>query len=116
MDLRQTEVVVAVADTGGYMAAAPRLHGVQSAVPGTIRALERERGKLLVRPYDAPRRSHEAGESFVPAARVTVGTMQGVSAGSTTPWPRCALSIRVWSCSCDRRPSRTSGRHCRRAR
>ncbi|MFD8542176.1 LysR family transcriptional regulator [Streptomyces rubrogriseus] len=104
MDLRQMEVVVAVADTGGFTAAARRLHVVQSAVSGTVRALERELGITL---FD--RTTHRvalspAGEAFVPAARatlkaaelareavdavkghlrgrVTVGIMQGVWAG-----------------------------------
>ena len=47
MDLRQMEVVVAVADAGGFTAAARRLHVVQSAVSGTVRALERELGTPL---------------------------------------------------------------------
>lgn len=104
MDLRQMEVVVAVAETGGFTAAARRLHVVQSAVSSTVRALERELGTPL---FD--RTTHRvaltrAGEAFVPAARatlrsaelareavdavkgtlsgrVTVGTMQGVWAG-----------------------------------
>ncbi|WP_229858746.1 LysR family transcriptional regulator [Streptomyces poonensis] len=104
MDLRQMEVVVAVADTGGFTAAARRLHVVQSAVSGTVRALERELGTSL---FD--RTTHRvaltpAGEAFVPAARatlraaelareavdavkgqlrgrITVGIMQGVWAG-----------------------------------
>lgn len=139
MDLRQMKVVVAVADMGGFAAAARRLHVVQSAVSGTVRTLERELGTLL---FD--RTTHRvaltpAGEAFVPAARaalraaelareavnavqgqlrgrVTVGTMQGVWEGPTMPWPRCARSIRAWSCSRDRRRSPTSGRHCARAR
>ncbi|MFI1837316.1 LysR family transcriptional regulator [Streptomyces olivaceoviridis] len=104
MDLRQMEVVVAVADAGGFTAAARQLHVVQSAVSGTVRALERELGTPL---FD--RTTHRvaltpAGEAFVPAARaalraaeaareavdavrgqlrgrITVGTMQGVWAG-----------------------------------
>ncbi|MEV6115252.1 LysR family transcriptional regulator [Streptomyces sp. NPDC052109] len=104
MDLRQMEVVAAVADAGGFTAAARRLHVVQSAVSGTVRALERELGTPLF-----SRNTHgvaltPAGEAFVPAARaalraaelareavdaakgelrgrVTVGIMQGVWAG-----------------------------------
>ena len=45
MDLRQMEVVLAVADEGGFSAAARRLHVVQSAVSGTVRGLERELGR-----------------------------------------------------------------------
>ncbi|MFB9834139.1 LysR family transcriptional regulator [Actinoallomurus acaciae] len=104
MDLRQMEVAVAVAEEGGFTAAAQRLHIVQSAVSSTVRALERDLGTPL---FD--RTTHRvaltpAGEAFVPAARaalraaeqtraavdgvrgqlrgrVTVGTMQGVWAG-----------------------------------
>ncbi len=104
MDLRQMEVVVAVAEEGGFTAAAQRLHVVQSAVSSTVRALEKELGSRL---FD--RTTHRvaltpAGEAFVSAARaalraaeqaraavdtvrgeirgrVTVGTMQGVWAG-----------------------------------
>lgn len=104
MDLRQMEVVVAVAEEGGFTAAARRLHVVQSAVSGAVRALEKEMGTRL---FD--RTTHRvaltpAGEAFVPAARaalraaeqaraavdvargelrgqVTVGTMQGVWVG-----------------------------------
>jgi DNA-binding transcriptional LysR family regulator len=104
MDLRQMEVVLAVAEEGGFTAAARRLHVVQSAVSGTVRALEKELGIQL---FD--RTTHRviltaAGEEFVPAARatlraaeharatadaargelrgqITVGTMQGVWVG-----------------------------------
>ncbi|GLW65176.1 LysR family transcriptional regulator [Actinomadura rubrobrunea] len=104
MDLRQMEVAVAVAEEGGFTAAARRLRVVQSAVSSTVRALERDLGTPL---FD--RTTHRvtltaAGEAFVPAARaalraaeqaraavdsargqlrgqVTVGTMQGVWAG-----------------------------------
>ncbi|MFF1915348.1 LysR family transcriptional regulator [Streptomyces sp. NPDC058239] len=104
MDLRQMKVVVTVAEEGGFTAAARRLHVVQSAVSGTVRALEKELG---IRLFD--RTTHRvsltaAGEAFVPAARaalravdqaraatdaargelhgqVTIGTMQGVWGG-----------------------------------
>ncbi|MGW7547645.1 LysR family transcriptional regulator [Streptomyces sp. NPDC054770] len=95
------EVVVAVADAGGFTAAARRLHVVQSAVSGTVRALERELGTALFTRTTHRVRLTPAGEAFVPAARqalraaelareavdaakgelrgrVTVGTMQGV--------------------------------------
>ncbi len=47
MDLRQMEVVIAVAEEGGFSAAARRLHVVQSAISSTVRALERELGAPL---------------------------------------------------------------------
>ncbi|WP_344343179.1 LysR family transcriptional regulator [Kitasatospora putterlickiae] len=76
MDLRQMEVVVAVAETGGFTAAARRLNVVQSAVSGTVRALERELGTAL---FD--RTTHRvaltpAGEAFLPAARATLRTAE----------------------------------------
>ncbi|MFI6249682.1 LysR family transcriptional regulator [Streptomyces sp. NPDC051016] len=114
MDLRQMEVVVAVADAGGFTAAARQLHVVQSAVSGAVRALERELGTALF-----VRTTHRvgltpAGEAFVPAARqalraaelareavdaakgelrgrVTVGTMQGAMANL----PRALASLRA---------------------
>ncbi|RAG87014.1 LysR family transcriptional regulator [Streptacidiphilus pinicola] len=104
MDLRQLEVVVAVAEEGGFTAAARRLHVVQSAVSGTVRGLEKELGVQL---FD--RTTHRVvltavGETFVQAARatlraaelarsvadeargelrgvLTIGTMQGVWLG-----------------------------------
>ncbi|MGI5285621.1 LysR family transcriptional regulator [Nonomuraea polychroma] len=72
MDLRQMEVVIAVAEEGGFSAAARRLHVVQSAVSGTVQALERELGARL---FD--RTTHRvslspAGQAFLPAARATL--------------------------------------------
>jgi DNA-binding transcriptional LysR family regulator len=104
MDLRQMEVVVAVAEEEGFTAAAQRLHVVQSAVSATVRSLEKELGSKLFERTTHRVTLTPAGEAFVPAARtalraaeqaraavdavrgelrgrVTVGTMQGVWAG-----------------------------------
>ncbi|MET8878049.1 LysR family transcriptional regulator [Nocardia sp. NPDC004604] len=104
MDLRQLEVVVAVAEEGGFTAAARRLHVVQSAVSGTVRALEKELGVQLFERTTHRVMLTAVGESFVPAARLalraaeqaravadeargelrgvlTIGTMQGVWLG-----------------------------------
>ncbi|MFJ7494551.1 LysR family transcriptional regulator [Streptomyces sp. NPDC097727] len=104
MDLRQMEVVVAVAEEEGFTAAAQRLHVVQSAVSTTVRSLEKELGSKLFERTTHRVTLTAAGEAFVPAARtalraaeqaraavdvvrgelrgrVTVGTMQGVWAG-----------------------------------
>ncbi|MEU6646065.1 LysR family transcriptional regulator [Saccharomonospora sp. NPDC046836] len=104
MELRQFEVVVAIADEGGFTAAARRLHVVQSAVSSTVRALERELGTPLFDRTTHRVRLTAAGEAFIPAARaalraaehargtvdavrgrlrgqLTVGVMQGVWAG-----------------------------------
>lgn len=47
MELRQLEVMAAVADAGGFTRAAHELHLVQSAVSATVAALERELGTPL---------------------------------------------------------------------
>ncbi len=48
MDLRQLNALVAVADNGGFSAAADALHTVQSNVSAHIARLERELGATLI--------------------------------------------------------------------
>ncbi|WP_326610456.1 LysR family transcriptional regulator [Streptomyces scopuliridis] len=102
MELRQMEVVVAVAEEGGFTAAARRLHVVQSAVSGTVRALERELGTPL---FD--RTTHRvsptsAGEAFVQAARVAlraaeqVRTAVDVERGQLRGWVTVGTMQGVW--------------------
>ena len=69
MDLRQLEVVVAIADEGTLSAAAARLHLVQSGVSTTLAGLEREVGARLFE--RTPRRAvpTEAGAALLPVAR-----------------------------------------------
>ncbi|KDN17451.1 LysR family transcriptional regulator [Amycolatopsis rifamycinica] len=72
MELRQLAVVVAVAEEGGFTAAAQRLRTVQSTVSTVVRALERDLGTPLFH-----RTTHRvvltpAGEAFVPAARAAL--------------------------------------------
>lgn len=104
MDLRQLEVVIAVAEEGGFSAAARRLHVVQSAVSGTVRALERELDASLFHRTTHRVTLTTVGRAFVPAARaalhsveqaraavdlaqgelhgeITVGVMQGLHGG-----------------------------------
>ena len=104
MDLRQMEVVIAVAEEGGFSAAARRLHVVQSAISSTVRALERELGTPLFHRTTHRVSLTPAGHAFLPAARatleaaeqaraavdltqgelrgeITVGVMQGLYAG-----------------------------------
>ncbi|MFD0327426.1 LysR family transcriptional regulator [Streptacidiphilus monticola] len=74
--------MVAVAEAGGFTAAARRLHVVQSAVSGTVRALERELGVPLFE-----RTSHRvaltaAGEAFLPAARAALQAAQQARAAA----------------------------------
>jgi DNA-binding transcriptional LysR family regulator len=72
MDLRQMEVVIAVAEEGGFSAAARRLHVVQSAVSGTVRTLERELGAPLFQRTTHRVSLTPAGQAFLPAARATL--------------------------------------------
>jgi DNA-binding transcriptional LysR family regulator len=72
MDLRQMEVVVAVAEEGGFSAAARRLHVVQSAISSTVRALERELGAALFQRTTHRVSLTPAGQAFLPAARATL--------------------------------------------
>lgn len=72
MELRQLAVVVAVAEEGGFTAAAQRLRTVQSTVSTVVRSLERDLGTPLFH-----RTTHRvvltpAGEAFVPAARAAL--------------------------------------------
>jgi DNA-binding transcriptional LysR family regulator len=80
VELRQMQVVVAVAEAGGFSAAARRLRLVQSAVSATVRAVERELGAPL---FD--RTTHHvaptaAGEAFVAAARTALSAAEQVPA------------------------------------
>jgi DNA-binding transcriptional LysR family regulator len=72
VDLRQLEVAVAVAEEGGFSAAARRLHVVQSAVSGTVRALEHELGASLFHRTTHHVRLTAEGEGFLPAARAAL--------------------------------------------
>ncbi|SFW82960.1 LysR family transcriptional regulator [Amycolatopsis australiensis] len=76
MELRQLAVVVAVAEEGGFTAAAQRLRTVQSTVSTVVRALERDLGTPLFH-----RTTHRvvltpAGEAFVPAARAALAAAE----------------------------------------
>jgi DNA-binding transcriptional LysR family regulator len=78
VELRQMQVVVAVAEAGGFSAAGRRLRLVQSAVSATVRAVERELGAPL---FD--RTTHRvvptaAGEAFVAAARTALSAVDQV--------------------------------------
>lgn len=96
MDLRQMEVVVAVAEEGGFTAAAQRLHVVQSAVSSTVRALEKELGSQLFERTTHRVALTPAGEAFVPAARAVLRAAEQARAavdavrGEPGDWSRSA--------------------------
>ncbi|WP_328609739.1 LysR family transcriptional regulator [Amycolatopsis sp. NBC_00345] len=72
MDLRQLEIAVAVAEEGGFTAAALRLHTVQSTVSTVIRALERDLGTALFERTTHRVALTPAGTAFLPAARAAL--------------------------------------------
>ncbi len=109
MELRQLAVVVAVAEEGGFTAAAQRLRTVQSTVSTVVRALERDLGTPLFH-----RTTHRvvltpAGEAFMPAARAALeaaararaavspvcGRVRlGVCPGLLSDWHRVVAALR----------------------
>jgi len=76
MDLRQLAALVAVADHGGFSAAADALHTVQSNVSSHIARLERELGVTLVDRQAG--RLTEEGALVVARARRISGELEGV--------------------------------------
>jgi len=78
MDLRQLAALVAVADTGGFSAAADSLHTVQSNVSSHVARLERELGVTLVDRQAG--QLTEEGVVVVARARRITGELEGVVA------------------------------------
>ena len=94
MELRQLAVVVAVAEEGGFTAAAQRLRTVQSTVSTVVRALERDLGTPLFH-----RTTHRvvltpAGEAFVPAARAALEAAERARATVSPVTGRVRLGVR----------------------
>ena len=69
MELRQVEHVLAVADTGGFTAAADEVHLTQPALSQSIAALERDLGVTLFHRLGRRVALTPAGEAFVGPAR-----------------------------------------------
>ena len=78
MDLRQLSALVAVADHGGFSAAADALHTVQSNVSSHVARLEKELGVTLVDRQAA--RLTQEGEVVVARSRRITGELEGVVA------------------------------------
>ncbi|MEO6122680.1 MAG: LysR family transcriptional regulator [Ilumatobacteraceae bacterium] len=80
MDLRQLEYVVAVADHGGFTAAARRVHVAQPSLSQSIRSLETELGVELFARLGRGVAITSAGEAVVDAARRVLREMAELSA------------------------------------
>ncbi|MEU4670113.1 LysR family transcriptional regulator [Amycolatopsis sp. NPDC023774] len=93
MDLRQLEIVVAVAEEGGFTAAAHRLHTVQSTVSTVVRALERDLGTSLFERTTHRVALTPAGRAFLPAARAALKAAE--HARATVDGARWELGGRV---------------------
>lgn len=78
MDLRQLQAIVAIADHGGFSAAARALHTVQSNVSTHVARLERELGVTLVDRSSG--RLTEEGEAVVSRARRVHGELDALTA------------------------------------
>ncbi|HWW52706.1 MAG TPA: LysR family transcriptional regulator [Acidimicrobiales bacterium] len=78
MDLRQLNALLAVADHGGFSAAADALHTVQSNVSAHVARLERELGATLV--DRGAGRLTEEGETVVARARRINAELEGLVA------------------------------------
>jgi DNA-binding transcriptional LysR family regulator len=78
MDLRQLNVLIAVADHGGFSAAADALHTVQSNVSSHVARLEKELGVTLIDRQAG--RLTEEGALVVARARRVGGELEGLVA------------------------------------
>lgn len=88
MDLRQLAAVVAVAEEGGFTAAAHRLRTVQSTVSTVVRALERDLGTPLFERSTHRVALTPAGRVFVPAARAALEAVERARA-TVSESPTC---------------------------
>ncbi|MFJ1759353.1 LysR family transcriptional regulator [Amycolatopsis sp. NPDC088138] len=93
MDLRQLAAVVAVAEEGGFTAAAQRLHTVQSTVSTVVRALERDLGTPLFHRTTHRVALTPAGEAFVPAARAALEAVERARAAISPVHGRVRLGL-----------------------
>ncbi|MEV4146742.1 LysR family transcriptional regulator [Amycolatopsis sp. NPDC049691] len=93
MELRQLAVVVAVAEEGGFTAAAHRLRTVQSTVSTVVRALERDLGTPLFHRTTHRVELTPAGEAFLPAARAALEAAARARAAVTPVSGRVRLGV-----------------------
>lgn len=85
MDLRQLAAVVAVAEEGGFTAAAHRLRTVQSTVSTVVKALEQDLGTPLFERTTHRVALTPAGRAFVPAARAALEAVERARAVVAPP-------------------------------
>ena len=77
MDLRQLEIIRAIADTGSFTAAGEKLHVSQSAISRQILLLEEELGEPVFHRIGRRIRITAAGESLLQPGGLHAGTLNG---------------------------------------
>ena len=83
MRTSQIEALIAVAEEGGFSAAAARLGVSQSSLSRSVAALEREVGTLLLRRHGSPPVvPTESGEAFLAAAPVVLAAVASARAAA----------------------------------
>lgn len=97
VELRQLEVIVEVAATGSFSAAARALHVVQSAVSASVRSTENELGVELFHRRAQGVALTTAGDAFVDAAREALWAVrqvpEAVSAASGVLRGRLSIGV-----------------------
>jgi LysR family hydrogen peroxide-inducible transcriptional activator len=93
MDLRQLNVLVAIAECGSFSGAADALHTVQSNISAHVRRLERELGVRLV--DRAAGRLTDEGEAVVARARRVAQEMEGIVADVAAVRHEVAGTVRL---------------------
>jgi LysR family hydrogen peroxide-inducible transcriptional activator len=93
MDIRQLEVVTAIADHGSFSAAARALHTVQSNVSAHVARLERELGATLV--DRSTGELTEAGETVVARARRIDAEIEALVSDVASLHAEVAGSVRI---------------------
>src|SRR2546426_9409195 len=66
MDLRQLEILRAIAETGSFTAAGEKLHVSQSAISRQVLLLEEELGEAVFHPVGRRLRITSAGDALLP--------------------------------------------------
>jgi DNA-binding transcriptional LysR family regulator len=95
LDLRQLQVLVAVADTGSYTAAAESLGYTQPAVSYQMRRLQREAGMPLVVRTGRGLQLTQAGNALVRHAQSVFGTLHAAHEELATLAARGSALVRI---------------------
>ena len=96
MDLRQLEILRAIAETGSFTSAGRKLHVSQSAISRQILLLEEELNEPLFLRVGRRVRITPAGEALVQLAHRVFQDIRDTLAPSPTGRRRCAGTLRLF--------------------